>query len=161
MISQLPSLTQIDDRPVFEEERRFAEAFSKGGRDAEKEERKQWDEERKEKQMQYLRDFDNMIAKSRARHRVEEANKPKEDESEQPADTLKEAEANLSEDQKKKIHDLAFSHTTTTEEYMELKGGFLKEKESQWKKEAKAKQQPKPKDDDMIFTADDIEDETG
>jgi len=45
---------------------------------------------------------------------------------------------------------------------MELKGGFLKEKESQWKKEAvKAKPQPKPKDDDMIFTADDIEDETG
>jgi len=66
--------------------------------------------------MQYLRDFDNLVAKSRAKHRKEEANKPNPDESEQPADTLKEAEANLSEDQKKKIHDLAFSHSTTTEE---------------------------------------------
>lgn len=160
MISNLPTLTQIDERPVFEEERRFAEAFSKGGRDAEKEERKQWDEERKEKQMQYLRDFDNLISKSRAKHRKEEANKPQTEESEQPADTLKEAEANLTADQKNKIHDLAFSHANTTEDYMELKGDFLKEKESQWKKETQ-KPKPKPKDDDLIFTADDVEDETG
>jgi len=43
---------------------------------------------------------------------------------------------------------------------MELKGDFLKEKESQWKKETQ-KPKPKPKDDDLIFTADDVEDETG
>lgn len=52
MIHSLPTLTYLDERPVFEEERRFAEAFGVGGKDAEKEERKKWDDERKEKQMQ-------------------------------------------------------------------------------------------------------------
>lgn len=160
MISTLPSLTYIDERPVFEEERRFAEAFSKGGRDAEKEERKNWDEERKEKQMQYLRDFDNLVSKSRAKHRKDEANKPQSDESEKPADILKEVEASLTEDQKQKIHDLAFSHSTTTDDVMEMKGGFLQEKEKQWKKQAE-KIKVKPKDDDLVFTADDVEDDTG
>jgi len=113
MISTLETLTYLDERPVFEEERRFAEAFSTGGKEKEKEERKLWDDERKEKQMQYLKDFDAMISKSRAKRKKEEK-----DEVVDPnkVDVVKEVEANLTVDQKKKIHDLAVGPSTTTED---------------------------------------------
>jgi len=115
MIHSLPTLTYLDERPVFEEERRFSEAFGVGGKEAEKEERKLWDEERKEKQMQYLRDFDNMVSKSRAKHRKETGKEI--EECERESDPLKEVDARLTPDQKQKIHDLAHSRTTTTEDY--------------------------------------------
>jgi len=38
MIAALPELRFLDDRPVFEEDRRRAEAYMRGGMDAEREE---------------------------------------------------------------------------------------------------------------------------
>ena len=39
-IAQIPTLKYLDDRPVFEEDRRYAEAFARGGMDEERKERK-------------------------------------------------------------------------------------------------------------------------
>jgi len=40
MIHELPKLNYLDDRPVFEEDRRYAEAFHRGGIKEERMERK-------------------------------------------------------------------------------------------------------------------------
>ena len=47
LISQIPTLKYLDDRPVFDEDRRFAEAFTRGGLD---EERKERDAHKQEKE---------------------------------------------------------------------------------------------------------------
>jgi dynein assembly factor 1 len=46
VISRIPSLKYLDDRPVFDEDRRFAEAFSKGGLDEERKEREKFKKEK-------------------------------------------------------------------------------------------------------------------
>lgn len=46
LITKIPTLKYLDDRPVFEDDRRFAEAWSRGGLD---EERKERDTYKKEK----------------------------------------------------------------------------------------------------------------
>jgi dynein assembly factor 1 len=61
MISKLPELRYLDDRPVFEDERRFAEAFTRGGLDGEKRERVSYKKEKEEAELQRLKDFREMI----------------------------------------------------------------------------------------------------
>jgi len=39
LIARIPTLKYLDDRPVFEEDRRFAEAFARGGIEEERKER--------------------------------------------------------------------------------------------------------------------------
>ena len=48
VIAKLPRLKYLDDRPVFEEDRRFAEAFHEGGMPKEREERKKWKDEKEQ-----------------------------------------------------------------------------------------------------------------
>ena len=49
VIAALPSLKYLDDRPVFEDDRRHAEAFSRGGIDEERKERDKIKQEKHEK----------------------------------------------------------------------------------------------------------------
>lgn len=66
VISKIPTLKYLDDRPVFDEDRRHAEAFARGGIEEERKERatiKKENEEYHEKNRQAFRD---MIAKARA-----------------------------------------------------------------------------------------------
>lgn len=61
MINKLPDLDYLNDRPVFPEERRLADAFMKGNREAEREERNLIKEETKQKDKDYQETFKTMI----------------------------------------------------------------------------------------------------
>lgn len=66
IISKIPTLMYLDDRPVFEEDRRHAEAFVRGGLDEERAERVLIKKENDEKHMKQHLAFKNMIANARA-----------------------------------------------------------------------------------------------
>lgn len=51
IISKIPTLLYLDDRPVFKEDRRHAEAFQRGGIDEERAERARIKQEEQEKHM--------------------------------------------------------------------------------------------------------------
>jgi dynein assembly factor 1 len=65
LIIKLKNLKYLDDRPVFPEERRFCEAFDRGGIDAEREERKLYKKEQEEAHLRNHYAFRDMIEKYR------------------------------------------------------------------------------------------------
>ena len=66
IINAIPGLRYLDDRPVFDDDRRHAEAFCAGGITAEREERELINKEKKEKHENNMAAFRAMIAKARA-----------------------------------------------------------------------------------------------
>ena len=71
MISKLPKLKYLDDRPVFEEDRRCAEAFVRGGLTEERKEREKMKQEKEGKEEQNRRAFEELINKAREEAKVE------------------------------------------------------------------------------------------
>lgn len=57
LINKIPSLTYLDDRPVFKDDRRTAEAFCRGGFEEEKEERNKIRQEKKDANDLYHKNF--------------------------------------------------------------------------------------------------------
>ena len=63
LISKIDTLKYIDDKPIFEDEKRFALAFARGGYEEEKKERAKYREEIRQKEEQRIRDFCKMMNK--------------------------------------------------------------------------------------------------
>lgn len=76
-IAKVKTLTYLDDRPVFEEDRRHAEAYNRGGIDAERAERDIMRAERDAKQLKQHTDFKNMMRKAREEKRAADEAKAK------------------------------------------------------------------------------------
>lgn len=64
-IAKIGTLTYLDDRPVFMEDRRHAEAYYRGGIDAERAERELMRKERDEEQQRQHKAFKNMMRQAR------------------------------------------------------------------------------------------------
>lgn len=75
MIAKLPSLKYLDDRPVFVDDRRNAEAYARGGMDEERAERARIAEEKRQKDEANRVAFKDMIKKARAEKRVADEKK--------------------------------------------------------------------------------------
>lgn len=70
MISFMPGLKYLDNHPVFEAERRFAQAFVKKGLVGEREEREKWNKEQDEEKSRNRLAFREMIEKKRREERA-------------------------------------------------------------------------------------------
>lgn len=62
MICKLKNLRYIDDKPVFEDEKRFAEAFGRGGIEEEKRDRERFRIEKSEENLKRIKDFQEMVS---------------------------------------------------------------------------------------------------
>jgi dynein assembly factor 1 len=67
MVCRLRSLTFLDDMPVFEKERRLAEAWMRGGHEAEHRERAAMAEEQRERDRRNFEALDQLMGSSRSR----------------------------------------------------------------------------------------------
>eukprot|EP00742_Colponemidia_sp_Colp-10_P001971 GILJ01002105.1.p1 GENE.GILJ01002105.1~~GILJ01002105.1.p1 ORF type:complete len:326 (-),score=66.75 GILJ01002105.1:88-1065(-) len=65
LISRIAGLKYLDDRPVFDEDRRCALAFSRGGLEAEREEKKAIQKEKEDKDRRNHEAFQEMLDKAR------------------------------------------------------------------------------------------------
>jgi len=74
VITSIPTLTYLDDRPVFPEERLRAEAWSRGGMPAERAERKRQQEEKREKARRNHEAFHKMMDDAAAKRKRKKKN---------------------------------------------------------------------------------------
>lgn len=70
IIAKIPTLMYLDDKPVFVEDRRHAEAFARGGIEAEREERNLIKKEKDETHMRNHEAFKEMMRKAREEKRA-------------------------------------------------------------------------------------------
>lgn len=96
VIAKMPKLTYLDDRPVFEEDRRRAEAFMRGGLEEEREEMKRIRKEKDDRHWANHEAFLLMMKEAKEKHQA------KEQEKQDKKDTMKEmmAKAKAKKNQK-------------------------------------------------------------
>jgi len=87
MISRLPNLKYLDDRPVFADDRRNAEAFARGGLDEERKEREIIAQEKRDRDDRNRKHFNDMIKKAREERRAAEEAKKAAERSASPAES--------------------------------------------------------------------------
>lgn len=81
LTAKMPKLTYLDDRPVFEDDRRNAEAFARGGIEEERKERDKIRKETTEREEKNRQAFKDMIAKAKQERRAaQKAQQAKDDE---------------------------------------------------------------------------------
>jgi dynein assembly factor 1, axonemal len=80
LINKIPTLTYLDDRPVFKDDRRTAEAFCRGGFEEEKDERNKIRQEKKDANDLYHKNFQAMMAKAKAEKLADDRKKMTEEE---------------------------------------------------------------------------------
>lgn len=80
LIATLPSMTYLDDKPVFEDEKRLAEAFAVGGTEAERNERTKMKEEERENHRKRLEEFKEFLGEKKAEEILDDEDKRKEKE---------------------------------------------------------------------------------
>jgi len=61
VIAKLKELTYLDDKPVFEDERRYCDAFQRGGIEEERKERTKYKQEKIDADNQRLQDFRDLV----------------------------------------------------------------------------------------------------
>ena len=65
VISKIPTIKYIDDKPVFEDEHRFAMAWARGGLDEERKERAKYKQEKEDEQKRQHEEFRAMLERAR------------------------------------------------------------------------------------------------
>jgi dynein assembly factor 1 len=65
LIAKIPTLKYLDDRPVFDDDRRYAEAFARGGLEEERRERDVLKKEKDDAHWKNHEAFREMIKKAR------------------------------------------------------------------------------------------------
>jgi len=89
IISAIPTLTYLDDRPVFKDDRRHAEAFTRGGVEEERKERERCKQEERERHDRNHNAFKAMMAAAREEKRLAEEKARKERGDPEPAEVKK------------------------------------------------------------------------
>jgi dynein assembly factor 1, axonemal len=75
MVIKIKNLDHLDDRPVFEKERRLAEAFAIGDKEAEVQEKAVYNQEQEEKEEERRQNFQKVIDQGRQEWKDREQNK--------------------------------------------------------------------------------------
>jgi dynein assembly factor 1 len=101
VISRLRNLTYLDDRPIFEDERRTANAWAAGGAEGERKERDAIAFEKKEKERKQFEWFGSILEKAREEKRQEDAKKAEEAAAAKAAAEAKAAEEKSVRDEEK------------------------------------------------------------
>lgn len=79
IIAKIGQLKYLDDRPVFADDRRHAEAFHRGGIEEERAERARIKKEEQDKHFEYHRKFKEMMRKAREEKRAADEKKAREE----------------------------------------------------------------------------------